>query len=144
MGTTRINTGDTILTLSKSLTERGHTLIAKWTPRDDTRYNVAYYINSGVKNDQGEYIYTKVNAAGKSYQGTTESEVTIADDDILDVLESGKYGLSQDYWYNADLAQNKLTGTVTGGTALELQLYYDRYFDVEVRIGKGKEPRPKR
>ncbi|MCI8589966.1 MAG: hypothetical protein HFE77_04570, partial [Clostridiales bacterium] len=141
IGDTQINTGDPILpkyATQTPLANREHTLIAKWTPKNDTRYNVAYYINSGVKNDQGEYIYTKVQAAGKSYQGTTEAEVTVADEDIIEVLEGSKYGLSQDYWYNAELAQNKLTGTVTGGTALELQLYYDRYFDVEVKIGKGE------
>ena len=65
MGETELQSGDPILSqyLGQSdLQKRVHTLIAKWTPRNDTKYTVAYYVNSGNKDVNGDYIYTRANA----------------------------------------------------------------------------------
>ena len=59
-----------------------YTLIAKWTPRNDTKYTVAYYVNSGNKDVNGDYIYTRANAVTKSYTGTTEDVVSVAAEEL--------------------------------------------------------------
>ena len=123
-----------------------HTFVAKWEPKNDTKYTVDYYVNSGNKDAQGNYIYTKVNSLDdgtnptKTYTSATESKVSVSDTDKPAELTIG----GKNYWYNANSSHvvtvddtqttvnnNILTGTVTGSPALSLKLYYDRYFDVE-------------
>ena len=110
-----------------------HTFVAKWEPKNDTKYTVDYYVNSGNKDAQGNYIYTKVNSLDdgtnptKTYTSKTENKVSVANSDKTSELTTG----GATYWYNADNANNVLEGTVTGSPALSLKLYYDRYFDVE-------------
>ena len=137
MGTDEITTGSAIIAKYKNLPQaqlaaKEHTLIAKWEANTDTRYNVAYYINTGVKDDKGNYRYQRVST--KSYTGTTEATAEVAESDKTAEITNG--GVK--YWYNAENANNLLTGTIVGGTPLELKLYYDRYFDVNVNIGKGE------
>ncbi len=118
------------------LTTENHTFKATWTPRNDTKYTVDYFINSGNKNADGQYIYTKVNTAGvtKTYTATTESSVSVSAADKVSELTVG----SANYWYNEANASNVLSGTVTGSPTLSLRLYYDRYFDVvATKGGKG-------
>lgn len=103
-----------------------HKFIAMWTPRDDTKYTVEYYINSGRKNDQGSFIYTKVNAETKTYTAATESEAEVKEADVAAELTVSEVK----YWYNAENTGNVLKGKVTGNPALALKLYYDRYFAV--------------
>ena len=143
MGETELQSGDPILSqyLGQSdLQKRVHTLIAKWTPRNDTKYTVAYYVNSGNKDVNGYYIYTRANAVTKSYTGTTEDVVSVAAEDIFAELNAGDYGLTRDYWYNAEFteAAGTLSGEISGAGNLELKLYYDRYFDVNVTVGAGE------
>ncbi|MEE1420333.1 MAG: InlB B-repeat-containing protein, partial [Eggerthellaceae bacterium] len=138
----QINSGDTL-----KLKEE-HTLKAQWTPRDDTKYTVDYYVNSGNKDANGNYIYTKVNSLDngsnptKTYTGTTEATATVPDSDKLAELTTGK----KTYWYNPESSHvatvddvqtvvnnNVLSGAITGSPNLSLKLYYDRYFDVNVK-----------
>lgn len=110
-----------------------HTFVAKWEPKNDTKYTVDYYVNSGNKDAQGNYIYTKVNSLDdgtnptKTYTSATENKVSVANSDKTSELTTG----GATYWYNADNANNVLEGTVTGSPALSLKLYYDRYFSVD-------------
>ena len=107
-----------------------HTYKATWTPRNDTRYVVEYWINSGEKDAEGNPVYTRVTDAEltKSYTGTTESEVSVPEADKLASLDvDGK-----SYWYNAQNANNVFSGTVTGSPTLSLRLYYDRFLDINV------------
>ena len=112
-----------------------HTFVAKWEPKNDTKYTVDYYVNSGNKDAQGNYIYTKVNSLDdganptKTYTSATENKVSVANSDKTSELTTG----GAIYWYNADNVNNVLEGTVTGSPALSLKLYYDRYFDVEAK-----------
>ena len=118
------------------LVTENHMFKATWTPRDDTKYTVDYFINSGNKNADGQYIYTKVNAAGvtKTYTATTESNVSVSAADKAAELTVDK----ATYWYNDANVNNVLSGTVTGSPTLSLRLYYDRYFDViATKGGKG-------
>ena len=138
----QINSGDTL-----KLKEE-HTLKAQWTPRDDTKYTVDYYVNSGNKDANGNYIYTKVNSLDngsnptKTYTGTTEVTATVPDGDKLAELTTG----GKTYWYNPESSHvatvddvqtvvnnNVLSGAITGSPNLSLKLYYDRYFDVNVK-----------
>ncbi len=108
-----------------------HTFKATWAPRDDTKYTVEYWINSGAKDAEGNAVYTRVNDASvtKTYTAATESTVAVADGDKTAELTVG----GAKYWYNADNPNNVLTGTVTGSPSLALRLYYDRYLDVVVK-----------
>ena len=114
-----------------------HTFVAKWEPKNDTKYTVDYYVNSGNKDAQGNYIYTKVNSLDdgtnptKTYTSKTENKVSVANSDKTSELTTG----GATYWYNADNANNVLEGTVTGSPALSLKLYYDRYFSVDATKG---------
>lgn len=138
----QINSGDTL-----KLKEE-HTLKAQWTPRNDTKYTVDYYVNSGNKDANGNYIYTKVNSLDngsnptKTYTGTTEATATVPDGDKLAELTTG----DNTYWYNPESSHvstvddvqtvvnnNILSGAITGSPNLSLKLYYDRYFDVNVK-----------
>ena len=125
-----------------------HAFRAQWTPRNDTKYTVDYYVNSGNKDAQGNYVYTKVNSLDngsnptKTYTGTTEKTTTVPDGDKLAELTTG----GKPYWYNPESSHvatvddvqtvvnnNVLSGTITGSPNLSLKLYYDRYFDVNVK-----------
>lgn len=107
-----------------------HTFGAKWIAKDDTKYTVDYFINSGEKDASGNFIYKKVNEAGvtKTYTGKTEETAKIAESDKLAELTVG----GATYWYDANNAHNVFEGVITGAPALSLRLYYDRYFDVKV------------
>ncbi len=120
-----------------------HTFRAKWIPRDDTKYTVDYYVNSGNKDANGNYIYTKVNDAGvtKTSTGATESTVAVKDSEKLPEITTA----GETYWYNENSSRvvetdgqqttinnNVLTGVITGNPLLSLKLYYDRYFDAKV------------
>ncbi|NLQ13762.1 hypothetical protein HGI81_07895 [Olsenella sp. KGMB02461] len=141
--------GDTAFTGNETIVTRAeHTFRAKWTPRDDTKYTVDYYVNSGNKDANGNYLYTKVNSLDdgtsptKTYTATTESTQTVPEaDKVAEIATGGK-----SYWYNPESSHvavsedgsqqtvnnNVFTGTVTGNPTLSLKLYYDRYFDVKV------------
>ena len=114
-----------------------HTFVAKWEPKNDTKYTVDYYVNSGNKDAQGNYIYTKVNSLDdganptKTYTSATENKVSVANSDKTSELTTD----GATYWYNADNVNNVLEGTVTGSPALSLKLYYDRYFSVDATKG---------
>ena len=114
-----------------------HTFVAKWAPKTDTKYTVDYYVNSGNKDAQGNYIYTKVNSLDdgtnptKTYTATTESKVSVPNEDKATELTTS--GMT--YWYNAENTNNVVDGTVTGSPALSLKLYYDRYFSVDATKG---------
>ena len=141
--------GDTAYTGDEAIaTKTEHTFRAKWTPRDDTKYTVDYYVNSGNKDANGNYLYTKVNNLDdgtnptKTYTATTESTQTVPEADKVPEIATG----GKSYWYNPDSSHvvvsedgtqqtvnnNVFTGTVTGNPTLSLKLYYDRYFDVTV------------
>lgn len=107
-----------------------HTYVATWTPRDDTRYTVEYWINSGNKDADGNPVYTRVTDAAvtKSYTGTTGSRVSVADGDKTEQITVN----GADYWYNPESANNVLEGEVTGNPTLALRLSYDRFLDVNV------------
>ena len=105
-----------------------HTFVAMWTPKTDVKYTVDSYINSGKKDANGKYIYTKVSEAGvtKTYTAATEEVVSVQAGDKTAELTVG----GTKYWYNEENENNVLTGAVTGSPALSLKLYYDRYFDI--------------
>ncbi len=105
-----------------------HTFVAMWTPNAETKYTVNYYVNSGNKDANGNFIYTKVSNATKSYMGATESQVAIKDADKTPTITSN----GVQYWYNSKSTNNVQSGVVTGNPQLELKLYYDRYFDVSI------------
>ncbi len=105
-----------------------HTFVAMWTPNSKTKYTVNYYVNSGNKDANGNFIYTKVSSATKSYMGPTESHVAVKDADKTSTITSN--GVK--YWYNDKNANNVQNGVVTGNPQLELKLYYDRYFDISI------------
>ncbi|MEY8437668.1 InlB B-repeat-containing protein [Atopobiaceae bacterium 24-176] len=107
-----------------------HTYVATWAPRDDTRYTVEYWVNSGSKDADGNAVYTRVTdtSVTKTYTAATESAVAVSDaDKTPEITVDGST-----YWYNAANANNVLEGTVTGSPTLALRLYYDRYLDVNV------------
>ncbi len=123
---------------NSDLQQRSHTLIAKWTPSANTKYTVAYYLNSGAKNEDGEYVYVKLNNLTKTYYGVTESTVTVPEEDLIAELTTDNYAITRDYWYNAELHPEERTGTVVGGTPLELKVYYDRFFNVNGIVASGE------
>lgn len=100
-----------------------HTLVAHWTPKDGTKYNVEYY----VKTDDG---YKKVNEATVSRTGRTEDSVKVLDTDVKEFLK-GTYGLPEDYWYNPDNKNNIKSGQITGSPTFALKLYYERFFNID-------------
>ncbi|MGI6094374.1 MAG: InlB B-repeat-containing protein [Lachnospiraceae bacterium] len=130
-GSGNISFGDTRYVGTEPLIKKAnHSFIAKWSPSSSTRYTVDYYINSGNKDASGNYIYTKVNDAGvsKNHTAATESNVSVQEGEKTPELTVN----GAKYWYNADHANNVLSGQVTGNPTLSLKLYYDRYFDVKV------------
>ncbi len=103
-----------------------HSFVAMWTPRNDTKYTVDYYVNSGKKNADGEFIYTKGQT--KTYTGTTETTVTVSEEDKLsEITVNGRR-----YWYDAENEQNKFTGKITGSPTLSLKLCYNAYYSMRV------------
>ena len=128
--------------MDSTLQKVEHTLIAKWTPATDTKVNVVFYLNSGNKDANGDYIYVRANNLTQSFEETTEEKITL-DDVQSGMLEkfaelgASEYNLTRDYWLNLDVHPEDRTGVVTGGTPLELKLYYDRYFDVQGLVISG-------
>lgn len=107
-----------------------HTFVAKWTPRDDTKYTVEYWVNTGKKDDDGKPVYAKASDASltKTYTGTTEKTATVPEGDKTpEIKVDGK-----SYWYNPEASGNEFTGTITGSPNLILKVCYDRYLDVNV------------
>lgn len=131
--------------MPSSVAKKEHTLMAKWSPAQDTPYTVSYYYNSGFMNSDGSYKYVKANNMTKTFRAPTESVVTIPEEAMLDGLEGGEFTFSRSYWRNDKEnatfdKKNNLdwrTGTVTGGTPLDLRLYYDRYFTVTTQVVSG-------
>ena len=136
--------------LDASVKGHQYTFVAKWTPGQETPYTVEYYVNSGNKDRNGNYIYTKVDherADGTPYTitrtGITEKTVSIEPSDVLPELSF--HGHS--YWHNPNsshievvgegdeattrtVPNNVTSGVVTGIPHLALRLYYDRYLDI--------------
>ncbi len=132
LGDTKYAGGETIAADMK----KDHTFVATWSAKSDTKYTVDYFINSGNKDSEGNYIYTKVNDAGvtKTYTGTTEDSVAVKDADKIAELQVG----GESYWYNPNNEKNILSGVISGSPTLSLRLYYDRYFDVNAsKTGNG-------
>ncbi|MDE5995314.1 MAG: InlB B-repeat-containing protein, partial [Eubacterium sp.] len=134
--------------MPSSVARKEHTLMAKWSPATDTPVNVCYYYNSGFKDDKGNYRYVKANNMTKTFRATTDTEVTIPEyienpdgsreKVLLDGLEGGEYTFSRSYWRNDKVHPEQRTGIVKGGTPLELNLYYDRYFTVTTQVIDGE------
>ncbi|MEY8368654.1 InlB B-repeat-containing protein [Anaerovoracaceae bacterium 42-11] len=106
-----------------------HKFVAMWMPRTDTKYTVDYYVNSGKKNAEGEFIYTKGKT--NSYTGTTEATVTVPEEDKLSEIEVNE----RKYWYDESDERNSkefLSGKITGSPALSLKLYYKAYYNMNV------------
>ncbi len=123
--------------------DKGHTLTAEWSPATDTRVNVAFYLNSGVRDENGNYRYVRANNLTQSFLATTEDTVSVPQE-ILDkynelLASSDEYAVSRDYWLNDEIHPEERTGVVTGGTPLELKLYYDRFFNVNGVVLSGEE-----
>ena len=98
-----------------------HTLTAHWVANTDTQYKIQYFV-------KGENGYQRLDELTQNKTGTTDSEVSIADSDILGI--SG-------YWYNSELSMNVTSGTITGDGKLVLKLYYDRYFNINTEAVNG-------
>ncbi len=112
-----------------------HTFVAMWTPNTDTKYSVEYFVNSGKKDANNHYIYTKANGYTKNYTSKTESTVQVDPKDMTPEITVN--GVK--YWYNVDNSNNVLKGQVTGNPTLSLKLYYDRYFNVNAtKKGEGR------
>ena len=128
-GQSHPGTGEAIPTDLRSGTIK---FVAQWKANTNTRYTIDYYVNSGNKNAEGRYLYTKVthDGATKTLTATTGDKVSIPNDASIRVPEISFHGL--DYWYNPDNALNVFEGTVTGNPTLSLRLYYDRYLNINV------------
>lgn len=120
MGTTEYKGGENLIV------KANHSFVAKWAPKNDTKYTVDYYINYGEVDKNGEFIYTKVPGVSKTYSDTTETQVQVKEGDKLSTIEVD----GVQYWFNADSANNVLKGKVSGSPAPSLKLCYDRYFTV--------------
>ncbi len=137
-------------TLDASVKGKQYTFVAKWSPGQETPYTVEYYVNSGNKDRNGNYIYTKVDHErpdGTPYtitrKGITEQTVSIQSSDVLPELSFHGH----DYWHNPNSTRVEVTGegddavtktvpnnitsgVVTGTPHLALKLYYDRYLGI--------------
>lgn len=109
-----------------------HGFRAIWTPRNDTKYTIEYWYNTGEKTPTGSFIYRKVSDMGATHTGTTGANVTLPNENKLPELEID----GTKYWFNEANTSNVLSGEITGSPALALKLYYDRYLNVRV-ITKG-------
>lgn len=126
------------------------TYVAKWIPKETTKYTIDYFVNSGNKDDNGNYIYTKVNGAKQSFDSErvedetapgvfrpytltkyapTESHVAIdtsnADMYLPEVTSGGI-----DYWLDTTNVHNVLEADVLGNGSTSLRLYYNRYLNI--------------
>ncbi|WP_296010983.1 InlB B-repeat-containing protein [uncultured Adlercreutzia sp.] len=126
--------GDTEFVGGETIANKtNHTFAAKWTPNTNTKYTVQYYVSNGKVNPDGTKGYSLVTEQTKTYEATTESQVTVSSADAKEeIMHDG-----QRYWLNASSANNVYSGTVTGSPALALKLYYDRYLDVRVDGNPG-------
>lgn len=128
MGTTRYTGTEAVVS------KNSHTFKAKWTPRDDTKYTVEYWYNTGTKDANGNPVYAKVaDSLTKTYTGTTEATATVAEVDKLSEVKVADRG----YWYNPASTGNVLEGQITGSPNLVLKVCYDRYLDVNVIRNEG-------
>ena len=127
------------------------TYVAKWIPNETTKYTVDYFVNSGNKDADGNYIYTKVNTVKEGFDSLrvedpenpgvfrphtltmyapTDSHVSIpdsADAYLADITTNGA-----SYWLNRDNPSTRIEGDVLGNGSLSLRLYYDRYLNINV------------
>lgn len=115
-----------------------HTFAAKWTPRDDTKYNVQYYVSTGETNPDGTPNYKLVTGQTKTYTGTTEDPITMPEEDILDEITVD----GQRCYLVPDSASNVYEGTITGDKPFALKLYYDRYLNVNADCNEGGSVTP--
>ncbi|MCI8609612.1 MAG: InlB B-repeat-containing protein, partial [Firmicutes bacterium] len=120
--------GEAAVSKGVLLKKENHTLKAVWEANTDTPYAVDYYINSGNKDANGNFIYTKANGYTRDYTGTTEEVVQIPEADKLSEITVD----GADYWLDKGNANEVLSGAITGNPTLSLKLYYNRYFNVTV------------
>ena len=86
-------------------------LYAQWTPNTDTTYKVEFY----YQNDDGSYPSTASKTDPRT--GTTDATVSVTDTDKAD-KENGKYT------FDANNANNTLSGPVAADGSLVLKLYF--------------------
>ena len=86
-------------------------LYAQWTPNTDTTYKVEFY----YQNDDGSYPSTASKTEPRT--GTTDTTVSVTDTDKAD-KENGKYT------FDANNANNILSGPVAADGSLVLKLYF--------------------
>ena len=86
-------------------------LYAQWTPNTDTTYKVEFY----YQNDDGSYLSTASKTEPRT--GTTDTTVSVTDTDKAD-KENGKYT------FDANNANNILSGPVAADGSLVLKLYF--------------------
>lgn len=89
----------------------GNVLYAQWTPNTDTTYKVEFY----YQNDDGSYPSTASKTEPRT--GTTDTTVSVTDTDKAD-KENGKYT------FDANNANNILSGPVAADGSLVLKLYF--------------------
>lgn len=114
-----------------------HTYRAKWTVRDDTKYQIEVHYNTGVKKADGTFVYKRVpNEVFETITktGTTESKVSFATNTLPREIEID--GVT--HWFNEENPNNVFEGEITGSPTLVLKAHYDRYFNVRgIQKGKG-------
>ena len=132
------------------LTSGDHEFVAQWTANPSTKYTIDYYVNSGNKDANGEYIYTKVNHERENFDSlrvqdpndpdkkptytitrTAPTESTVSIPNSADAFIPEIEIHSQKYWLNTTKTAD-YSGTVTGSPTLSLKIYYDRYLDIRV------------
>ena len=89
----------------------GNVLYAQWTPNTNTAYKVEFY----YQNDDGSYPSTASKTEPRT--GTTDTTVSVTDTDKAD-KENGKYT------FDANNANNILSGPVAADGSLVLKLYF--------------------
>lgn len=89
----------------------GNVLYAQWTPNTNTAYKVEFY----YQNDDGSY--PSIASETEPRTGTTDATVSVTDVDKAD-KENGKYT------FDANNANNILSGPVAADGSLVLKLYF--------------------
>lgn len=89
----------------------GNVLYAQWAPNTDTKYTVEFY----YQKDDGSYPSTASKTEPRT--GTTDATVSVTDADKAD-KENGKYT------FDANNANNILSGPVAADGSLVLKLYF--------------------
>ena len=112
--------------------KKNHTYVAKWTPRDDTKYTIQYMYNTGNKDANGNYIYRPATAFNQTGVGTTESAMKVNSAETLSEITVD----GTTYWFNSENPNNITEGTITGDANKDvLRLYCDRYFAFDATKG---------